>query len=106
MAKSAAQSAQSIDPRSDAVVLRYLGSEAGEPALIGIPARDLTAGDVARLVYASALNAWAGDPETAGPDPTAPDQAACAALIDLLVSRGLYSTDVPAVSTPAPSTEG
>lgn len=41
----------SIDPRSDKVALYYTGNEAGEPSLSGVPARDLTENDLARLVY-------------------------------------------------------
>jgi hypothetical protein len=40
-----------IDPRSDRIALHYTGSEAGEPAIAGVPARDLTENDVARLIY-------------------------------------------------------
>ncbi len=39
-----------IDPRSDRIALHYTGSDAGEPAISGIPARDLTENDLARLV--------------------------------------------------------
>jgi hypothetical protein len=39
-----------IDPRSDSIALHYTGNEAGEPAISGVPARDLTQNDVARLV--------------------------------------------------------
>lgn len=40
-----------IDPRSDKVAMFYTGNDAGEPAIGGVPARDLTENDVARLVY-------------------------------------------------------
>lgn len=40
-----------IDPRSADVALHYTGTDAGEPAISGVPARDLTENDVARLVY-------------------------------------------------------
>ncbi len=40
-----------IDPRSTAIALHYTGSDAGEPAISGVPARDLTENDIARLVY-------------------------------------------------------
>ncbi len=40
-----------IDPRSDKVALYYTGTDAGEPSISGVPARDLTENDVARLVY-------------------------------------------------------
>lgn len=40
-----------IDPRSDKVALHYTGSDAGEPAISGVPARDLTENDIDRLVY-------------------------------------------------------
>ena len=41
----------SIDPRSSKVALYYTGNDAGEPAISGVPARDLTENDLARLVY-------------------------------------------------------
>lgn len=41
----------SIDPTSTKVVLRYTGNDAGQPSISGVPARDLTENDVARLVY-------------------------------------------------------
>lgn len=41
----------SIDPTSTKVVLRYTGTDAGVPAISGVPARDLTENDLARLVY-------------------------------------------------------
>jgi hypothetical protein len=40
-----------IDARSDKVALHYTGNDAGEPAISGVPARDLTHNDVARLVF-------------------------------------------------------
>lgn len=40
-----------VDPRSDKVALHYTGNDAGEPAISGIPARDLTENDLARAVY-------------------------------------------------------
>lgn len=40
-----------IDPRSDRIALHYTGSDAGEPAISGVPARDLTENDIARLVF-------------------------------------------------------
>jgi len=41
-----------VDPRSDKVALHYTGSDAGEPSISGVPARDLTESDVAYQVYA------------------------------------------------------
>lgn len=41
----------SIDARSDKTHLYYTGTDAGEPAISGVPARDLSENDVARLVY-------------------------------------------------------
>lgn len=40
-----------IDPRSDRIALHYTGDEGGSPAISGVPARDLTENDIARLVY-------------------------------------------------------
>lgn len=39
-----------IDARSDKVALHYTGNDAGEPAVSGVPARDLTQNDIARIV--------------------------------------------------------
>ncbi len=39
-----------LDPSSTRVILRYTGSDAGEPHIGGIPARDLTEHDVAHLL--------------------------------------------------------
>lgn len=41
----------SIDRRSDKVALHYTGDDSGHPSISGVPARDLTENDVARLVY-------------------------------------------------------
>jgi hypothetical protein len=38
-----------IDPTSTSIVLRYTGTDAGEPFISGIPASDLTENDLARL---------------------------------------------------------
>ncbi len=95
--------AATIDPRSDRVVLRYLGSPEGEPALVGIPARDLTEADIARLVYARALNDYDGSDPGALPDPVAPDRGACLSLVALLVERALYTADVPAPTIEVPA---
>lgn len=40
-----------IDERSDRVALHYTGTDAGEPAISGVPARDLTENDIARILY-------------------------------------------------------
>lgn len=95
--------AQTFDPRSDRIVLRYLGSPGGVPALVGIPARDLTEHDVARLVYAKALSNYDGG--SVLPDPGEPDQEACRALVALLVERALYTTEIPAREPAIPTTE-
>ncbi|MES2210958.1 MAG: hypothetical protein V4515_12370 [Chloroflexota bacterium] len=96
-------SAATFDPRSDRVVLHYLGSDEGVPSLVGIPARDLTEADIARLVYARALNDYDGSDPGALPDPADPDQGACRALVALLVERALYTTDVVPAPEPAPT---
>lgn len=41
----------SLDPRSDRIVLHYTGDESGQPYISGVPARDLTENDVARLLF-------------------------------------------------------
>ena len=38
-----------MDPTSAAVVAHYTGSDAGEPFITGIPARDLSENDISRL---------------------------------------------------------
>lgn len=40
-----------IDPRSAKTALYYTGTDAGEPSISGVPARDLSENDLARLVY-------------------------------------------------------
>lgn len=84
-----------FDPRSDTVVLEYRGTEPTEnesagwqPALNGIPARDLTEADICRLVYTAALNEYDGSPDSPPmPDPERPSQAKARALVELLLSR-------------------
>ncbi len=39
-----------LDPRSARIALIYTGTDAGDPHLSGIPARDLTENDLAHLV--------------------------------------------------------
>jgi hypothetical protein len=73
-----------IDPRSDRIALHYTGSEAGEPAISGVPARDLTENDVDRLVFVE-------HGELKG--------AARQASVDKLLDR---LTDGPYRRTPAP----
>lgn len=95
-----------LDPSSAAVVLTYVGDgrEAGDA-----PARDLSANDLARLVFVRSTATVHSDtyPDADGvatgirPDPMNPDPETAAALVAELVATGLYSTDLPA----APATD-
>lgn len=76
MAKKAA-------PKGDQVELHYLGNEAGEPHLDGIPATDLTADQLDALVTQR-------DGIEAGADGF--DEAR-AALVDYLTASGLYGAE-------------
>ncbi len=104
--KKTAPDAAAFDPRSEAVVLEYMGSEAGEPHLLGIPSRDLTSADICRLVYARGVNEYDGEPTgPAHPDPEQPDQAKCAELVELLLSRKVNGNAVYARPDAAAPTE-
>lgn len=108
MAKAKAKkAAREFDPRSDAVVLTYRGSEDGTPSLHGIPARDLTEADICRLVYQAGVTAYDGSELSPPmPDPERPDQAKCAAWVDLLLSRRVDGKSVYAASkAPAAASE-
>lgn len=73
--------------------------EPGEPVLLfigpgrfaGIPARDLTESDLARIAYRRALAETAADGKR--PDPRNPDPAALAAITAELTSSGLFMED-------------
>ena len=93
--------AKTLDPRAERIVLRYLGDESGEPGLYGIPARDLSEADIARLVYAQALNGWDPTSKHKPPDPEKPDQAAATALVALLVERAVYAPTAEPVTPEA-----
>lgn len=90
-----------FDPRSDRLVLRYVGD--GRP-LNGVPARDLTESDLCRIAYERALMALGNT----RPDPRVPDQAAVAAIRDELLARGQFAlASSPATpAEPAPTPEG
>lgn len=94
MAKSKTAAARTFDPRSEDVVLEYQGRPAEgddpgwEPVLFGVPARDLTEHDICRLVYQDGVTAYDGSELSPPmPDPESPDQAKCAAWVDLLLER-------------------
>lgn len=87
-----------IDPRSDRVALHYQGDESGRPFISGVPARDLTENDIARLVTIAH-----------GQLRGAAHQAAVDALVDRLAA-GPYRRTPPAArargsarNVPAPS---
>jgi hypothetical protein len=89
-----AKSEKTFDPRSETVVLDYRGTDATDespawqPALGGIPARDLTEADICRLVYQRGVNEYDGTPDSPPmPDPERPSQAKARELVELLLSR-------------------
>lgn len=99
-ARKAKAAALAFDPRSEAVVLTYLGSDEGVPALGGIPARDLTQADISRLVYARAVNEYDGQPDSPPhPDPEKPSQAKARELVELLLSRRVNGKPVYRAAT-------
>ena len=101
--KTTTEDAPAFDPRSEAIVLAYQGTADGTPYLNGIPARDLTEADICRLVYARGVNEYDGEPDgPPHPDPLAPDQAACAALVALLLERKVDGHAVYATPDPTP----
>ena len=53
MARRKAESTSKFDPRDGAVVLAYVGG----PHTAGAPRRDLSGGDLARILYVRKLNA-------------------------------------------------
>lgn len=79
------------DHGSDEIVLAYVGPRIAA----GVPARDLTAADLARLAYRAAANAGLAD--GIRPDPRDPDHERAAAIAERLTAKGIYSTDVEAV---------
>lgn len=109
-----------IDPAGEDVVIYF----AGDKVIAGVPARDLSGGDLARLAYVRAHHAtdWTSRGE-AGNAPALPSPATAhqlAKLADELVDSGVYrrtrpsAGDVPgsidttteAPATPADTTEG
>lgn len=84
--------APALDPRWDAVVLHYTGNEAGEPSVDGVPARDLSANDLQRIVYGR-LRAN-HDPAQGAPLPDITDVTAdqLAALRDELAATPVYAS--------------
>lgn len=89
----------SIDPRSDRIALYYTGDDAGVPSMSGVPARNLTEGDIARLVYERRV---AADPYNR---PAPLSGAAGEAVVDKLMeelTKGPYrKTDPAKTATPA-----
>lgn len=79
------------DPTSDRIVLAFLPG----PRIVGTPNRDLTAADLARLVYEE--GAAAGLQDGTRPDPRQPDHEAASALVERLVATGRYATNVDEV---------
>lgn len=64
------------------------------------PARHLTGGDLARLVYRESLAAIEpGDPR---PDPRSPDPGLAAAIVGALLESGRFTTDLSSIEEPDP----
>lgn len=110
------KTAPTIDPRSDEIILAYVGD--GSRSARNAPARHLTGNDIARLAYVEALAEVSNDigrpidpedpdgPVYERPDHRVADQARCAEIIAALVESGLFSSDLPEADpepTPAPA---
>ena len=74
-----------IDVRSDAILLTYTGGPLG----LGVPARDLSGNDIARIARVQALSASGGAPVDPATD------AQLAALLDALVASGSFALVAP-----------
>ena len=79
------QPVAAIDPRSDVILLTYSGGPLG----LGVPARDLHGGDLARIARVRALSASGGAPVDPATD------AQLAALLDELVASGSFALVAP-----------
>lgn len=86
---------QSIDPTGEDVVVFY----SGEGVVRGVPARDLTGGDLARTAYERAHSEipWEvrDDDGNAPPLPKRATAAQLAKLADELVASGVYRRTKP-----------
>lgn len=98
-----------VDPHSDRLVLRYIGDGR---SISGVPARDLSEHDLARLAYERSLAAVAGDvgrPDGAGviarPDPRKPDPALVGVIHDELIARRQFEPVKPVKPAKADTTE-
>lgn len=85
----------SIDPRSDRIALFYTGGDDGVPNVAGVPARDLTEGDVARLVYIERVSKVQPGEDAPGELTGAAADAAHGALMDRLADTGVYRRTDP-----------
>lgn len=108
----------SIDPRSAAIAVRFIGTD--ERGAAGAPARDLSESDIARLAYVRTLNPIisdigrpivSDDPESevyVRPDPRKPDPRAVAEILAELELSGRYELVEPtpkaAKAKPTPDT--
>lgn len=77
-----------IDHRSAATALTYTGDAEGNPSLRGVPARNLSHADIARLVYVRTVRPCCPGlmPADEGFD------AVRSVLVDELVASGIYTT--------------
>lgn len=83
----------SIDPRSDRIALYYTGNDGGEPAISGVPARDLTENDIARQLFIRHGNVPTG----------AAGEKAAGALYDELTAGPYRRTPPDKAGSPATS---
>jgi len=90
-----------IDPRSDRVALFYTGDDDGTPFVTGIPARDLTEGDIARLVYVERVGKVQPGEDAPAEITGAAADAAHGALMDRLTETGIYRRTDPEKRKPA-----
>lgn len=101
-----------IDPRSERIALFYTGDDSGHPAISGVPARDLTEGDVARIVYVEHHRGADGERQTLT---GAAFTTAADAVLDRLTAGPYQRTapekktakkSAPADATPQPADSG
>lgn len=98
---AAADAPPAVDPTSSAIVLAYAGD--GRSAR-NVPARHLSAADLARLAYRRALADTAAD--GIRPDPRHPDADMVAQLLAELTRFGIYSADPAAIAAAAAELAG
>lgn len=91
-----------VDVRSADPLLFYTGDGDGRPFVTGVPARDLSGNDLARVAWVRSDRSEENPVRLASPDDV--DQETLAALRDELIATGIYTTTAPAA--PADEPEG